>query len=635
MKRLLLLACCFFFLNTAVLAETFEIKGNPIITDRFTADPAALVYDDTVYLYVGHDEAQDGEMFNIKEWLCYSSEDMKNWTYHGPVLRPTDFAWAIRDAWASQVVQGKDGKFYFYVTVQSDHPHYGKAVGVAVSDSPTGPFRDARGSALITDNMTQGPRPWDDIDPHTFVDDDGSVWMAWGNGVCYMVRLKPNMIELDSPIYKIRLPHFEEGPWIHKRDGIYYMTYASHVGVVGSEMFAYATARNMVGPWTYQGVLTGRAYRSFTIHPAIIDFKGQGYLFYHNAALTIDGVQGALGRRAVCVEYLYYLPDGKMAYVPQTREGITVPPKTTERVAEIENPWHMDAPNEKIWLFDAAISKPKSFVDDNFSVPAGFDQRKPNVEYGEVKTITYHSTTTQSDRSATIILPPNFDGNKRYPVLYLLHGIGGDEREWLGGNPNEIINNLVAEGKTKEMIVVIPNIRARHKSVETAPEFFSVEHFREFDNFLNDIRDNLIHHIEKNYPVLTGRDNRAIAGLSMGGRSALHVGFCLADAFAYIGAFTPAVGVLPYPREDGLFTQETFTLPTEYRTRRERNAIVNNTLIMITKGSADGVVRDHPLDYSTVLKENGIEHIYYVAEGGHDFEVWKHNLYNFVRRIFQ
>ena len=227
---------------------------------------------------------------------------MKNWTYHGPVLKPTDFTWAVRDAWASQVVQGKDGKFYFYTTVQHGQPHYAKAIGVAVSDSPTGPFKDAKGSALIIDNLTQGPKPWNDIDPHTFVDDDGSVWMVWGNGVCFMVRLKSNMIELDSPIYKIRLPHFEEGPWIHKRNGIYYLTYASHVAATGSEMFAYATAEKIEGSWTYRGVLTGRAERSFTIHPAIIDFKGQGYLFYHNAALTIDGVRGALGRRAVCVE---------------------------------------------------------------------------------------------------------------------------------------------------------------------------------------------------------------------------------------------------------------------------------------------------------------------------------------------
>jgi enterochelin esterase-like enzyme len=112
----------------------------------------------------------------------------------------------------------------------------------------------------------------------------------------------------------------------------------------------------------------------------------------------------------------------------------------------------------------------------------------------------------------------------------------------------------------------------------------------------------------------------------MGGRSALHVGINLIDRFAYIGAFTPAIGVLPYPREQGLFTKETLTIPKEYR---------RNTLILIAKGSTDGVVGGNPLEYSTTLKENEVEHIYYVAEGGHDFGVWKHNLYNFVRRIFR
>jgi enterochelin esterase-like enzyme len=314
-----------------------------------------------------------------------------------------------------------------------------------------------------------------------------------------------------------------------------------------------------------------------------------------------------------------------MAFVEQTKAGITVPPKSAEEVAQIKNPFPMDAPDEKIMPFEISISRPKPLTDTEFSVPEGFDRKKPDVKYGEIKTISYYSTTTENNRNATLILPPSFDGTKKFPVLYLLHGIGGNEREWLGGNPNEVINNLVAEGKTKEMIVVIPNIRARHRNAEDTADF-SAGRFREFDNFLYDLRDNLMPYIEKNYPVLPGRDNRAVAGLSMGGRSALQVGIHLSDYFAFIGAFTPAPGVLPSSRGDGLFTKETFTLPKEYR---------RNTLIMITKGSTDGVVRDNPPDYSTALKENEIEHLYTVTEGGHDFGVWKHNLYNFVRRIFR
>lgn len=271
-------------------------------------------------------------------------------------------------------------------------------------------------------------------------------------------------------------------------------------------------------------------------------------------------------------------------------------------------------------------SSSKSFIDSNYDTPPNFDTNTSGREYGSVQTISYYSTTTESDRNANVILPPNFKKNKRYPVLYLLHGIGGDENEWFGGKPNEVIGNLVAEGKAKEMIVVIPNIRARHKNVTTPPDFFSVAHFSEFDNFLNDLRDNLMPWIEKEYPILDGRDNRAVAGLSMGGRSALHVGIGLIDRFSYIGAFTPAIGILPYHLEEGLFTHSTFTIADKYKEK---------TLIMITKGDNDGVVGNCPEEYSQTLTKNGIPHIFYVTNGGHDFDVWKNSLYNFARRIFQ
>lgn len=272
------------------------------------------------------------------------------------------------------------------------------------------------------------------------------------------------------------------------------------------------------------------------------------------------------------------------------------------------------------------ISNAKSFIDSNYQTPAGFDQSSPGVVYGEVMDISYFSTTTNNERPAKIILPPHYNKDKKYPTLYLLHGIGGDQHEWFGGNPNEIISNLIAEGKCKEMIVVIPNIRARHDSVKVVPEFYSVEHFNEFNNFLIDLKRDLIPYIEKNYPVLKDRDNRAVAGLSMGGRAALHVGIKMIDDFAYIGAFTPAVGVLPYEMEKGLFSKETLTLPKKYK---------SSTLLMIVKGSHDGVVKEWPETYSNTLNNNEIKHIYYITEGGHDFDVWKNGLYNFSRRIFQ
>lgn len=314
----LLMVCC----GPKVNEKTFVANGNPLITDKFTADPAPLVHEGTLYLYVGHDEyyegqdtAHGGREFNITEWLCYSTKDMVTWTDHGAVLCPTDFAWAVGEAWASQVVE-KNGKFYYFTTVQAGEPFVGKAVGVAVSDSPTGPFVDAIGAPLVHDKMTDnGARGWwNDIDPTVLIDGD-EAWVCWGNGTCFLAKLKPNMTELDGDIRVLDMPRFVEGPWLHKRDSLYYLTYAG-MGY-GRENIQYATATSMEGPWTYRGELTGMAENSFTIHPGIANFNGKDYLFYHNAVLTLDSIPGAIGRRSVCVNELHYDDAGLMLPVEQ------------------------------------------------------------------------------------------------------------------------------------------------------------------------------------------------------------------------------------------------------------------------------------------------------------------------------
>ena len=306
--------------------KTFTYSGNPLVRDKFTADPAPLVDGDRLYLYVGHDEyypcqdsASGGKEFNITEWLCYSTDDMHTWTDHGPIMRPTDFKWAVGEAWASQVVK-KGDKYYFYTTVQGQDP-LGKCVGVAVADSPTGPFTDAIGRPLVSDDMTDnGPRGWwNDIDPTVLIEGD-SAWLCWGNGTCFLARLKPDMTSLDGEISVLDLPGYVEGPWLHKRGDIYYLTYAAHGA--GKERIDYATAPSMDGPWTPRGMLTDSAANSFTIHPGIAEFKGKNYLFYHNATLTVDGHSGAIGRRSVCVDTLGYAPDGLMLPVMQTEKGI-------------------------------------------------------------------------------------------------------------------------------------------------------------------------------------------------------------------------------------------------------------------------------------------------------------------------
>lgn len=295
-------------------AQTLALN-NPIIKDKYTADPAALVYKDKVYLYAGHDQAPDDvNSYRMNEWLLYSSSDMVNWQEHPVPLKPADFNWAKGDAWASQVIE-RNGKFYWYVTVTHGTIH-GKSIGIAVSDSPTGPFKDALGKALITNDMTTKTKiSWDDIDPTVMIDDDGQAYLFWGNTVCNYVKLKENMIEFDGPIQTIDLPNFTEAPWIHKRKGWYYLSYAYQF----PEKIAYAMSKSINGPWEYKGILNEVAGNSNTNHQSIIEFKGKDYFIYHNGSIPTHG--GSF-RRSVCVDRLYYNIDGTMKRVIMTSEGI-------------------------------------------------------------------------------------------------------------------------------------------------------------------------------------------------------------------------------------------------------------------------------------------------------------------------
>ncbi|MCC8408996.1 glycoside hydrolase family 43 protein [Mucilaginibacter sp. UR6-1] len=292
------------------------LARNPIIKNKYTADPAAFVYKDSVYLYTGHDSPPPGkDYYYMSEWLCYSSADMVTWKEHPSPLNVKEFKWAKADAWASQVIE-RNGKFYWYVAVEHGTIH-GKAIGVAVSDSPTGPFKDARGSALITNDMTkQTGITWDDIDPSVIIDNDGQAYLFWGNTVCYYARLKPNMTELDGPIQAITgLPNFTEAPWIHKHKGWYYLSYAYQF----PEKIAYAMSKSVNGPWVFKGIINEVAGNSNTNHQSIIDFKGKSYFIYHNGSLPTNG--GSY-RRSVCIDYLYYNADGTIQKIQMSTQGV-------------------------------------------------------------------------------------------------------------------------------------------------------------------------------------------------------------------------------------------------------------------------------------------------------------------------
>ena len=291
--------------------------ANPLFNNILTADPAALVVKDKVYFYTGHDEAKDNTKFyEMHDWLVFSSSDMVHWEAHGPRLSVSDFKWAKGDAWASQVIERK-GKYYWYVAVRHNDTKPGFALGVAVGDSPLGPFKDAIGKALITNDMTTDtPNDWDDIDPSVFIDDDSQAYLFWGNSKPRYVKLKKNMVELDGPIQPIALPNFTEALWIHKHGDWYYLSYATGF----PEKIAYAISKSVTGPWEYKGILNELAGNSNTNHQAIIDFKGKSYFIYHNGGSSPDG--GSF-RRSVCIDDLHYNADGTIQRIIMTTEGAT------------------------------------------------------------------------------------------------------------------------------------------------------------------------------------------------------------------------------------------------------------------------------------------------------------------------
>lgn len=312
---------------------TFVANGNPLVRYEYTADPAAFVDNDgTLYLYAGHDVCPAPQnYYRIDEWSVFSSKDMKTWTQHPTPLHANDFDWATGEAWASQVIR-KGDKYYWYVTVQHKDVDgkRGKAIGVAVSDSPVGPFKDAIGHALITNNMTTQYTKisWEDIDPTVWLDADGTPYLIWGNTQCYIAKLKPNMIELDGEIKTIYIngihtpanpqegkSFYTEAPWIHMYKGMYYLSFAMEF----PEKLGYATSKSIWGPYEYKGILNELAGNCNTNHHAIVEKDGKWYFIYHNGGANADG--GSF-RRSVCIDELYYDKKGNIETIKMTTQGI-------------------------------------------------------------------------------------------------------------------------------------------------------------------------------------------------------------------------------------------------------------------------------------------------------------------------
>ena len=248
--------------------------------------------------------------------------------------------------------------------------------------------------------------------------------------------------------------------------------------------------------------------------------------------------------------------------------------------------------------------------------PAGFDAERPGISRGTIETVEYKSKTVGTVRKATVYLPPKYDASRKYPVLYLLHGIGGDEREWLQGVPNIIMDNLYADGAAAEMIIVMPNGRAQENDRAEGNIYAA---FPAFANFEHDLLDDLIPFIEGKYSVYADKMHRAIAGLSMGGGQSLNFGLANMDVFAFVGGFSSAPNT----------NTPQVLIPDVAKTKAE------NKLLWMVCGSRDGLMGN-----SSRLKafcdENSIPcTLVEYPDGEHNFVVWKYGLYKFAQLIFK
>ena len=289
-----------------------------------------------MYVYTGHDE-DNADFFWMQEWRVYSTKDMVNWQDHGSPLALESFSWADDRAWASQCIE-RDGKFFWYICAHSKISK-GMAIGVAVSDSPTGPFHDAIGKPLFENGS------WDHIDPTVMIDDDGQAWLMWGNPQCYYLKLNRDMISYSGELGKLDMTEeafggpmmsqrekgkkykdsYVEGPWLMKNPkansqkltaNSYFLLYAAG-GV--PEHISYSTASSPTGPWKYAGeIMPLSDTKSFTNHCGVADFNGHSYFFYHTGKLPGGGGFG----RSVAVEEFKYNDDGSFPTILPTDEGV-------------------------------------------------------------------------------------------------------------------------------------------------------------------------------------------------------------------------------------------------------------------------------------------------------------------------
>jgi arabinoxylan arabinofuranohydrolase len=311
------------FLILIFFMSALATSQNPIITHLYTADPSARVFNDTLYLYPSHDR-DEAVWWDMVDWHVFSTVDMETWTDHGIALSLSDVKWAEKYAWAPDC-HFKNGKYYFYFPTDQDY------IGVAVGKSPGGPFEDPLGKPIITRDTPGVKATRDLIDPAIFIDEDGQAYLFFGQNDVNVVLLNEDMVSFNGPVKILEgTDHFFEAVWVHKYRNKYYLSYS------GDGKIMYCMGDHPLGPYTFKGEILGPV-NSGTNHHSIVEYKGQWYLFYHNADLALEKIpedseerKYIQWRRSVCVEYLYYNTDGTIQKVEQTKEGVN-PIKMSEK----------------------------------------------------------------------------------------------------------------------------------------------------------------------------------------------------------------------------------------------------------------------------------------------------------------
>jgi beta-xylosidase len=288
----------------------FMYFGNPLIRHIYTADPSGRVFRDRLYVYTSHDEddADTNQHFYMINWHVFSTKDLIEWVDHGVIFSLDDISWANKQAWAPDCV-ARNGKYYFYYPVEQTK------IGVAVSNTPVGPFEDPLGKPLIDNQDNEAIVGREPIDPNILIDDDEQAYMYFGCRDARIVKLKKNMIELDGNIQAVVINGIEghtenndgyygEAPWIFKRNGIYYYIYSN--GWAPQSTIVYAIGTNPLGPFEYIGEVMSPVGAG-TSHGSLVEYMNKWYIFYHNNSLSDNGK-----RRSVCFDEITFAPDGKI-----------------------------------------------------------------------------------------------------------------------------------------------------------------------------------------------------------------------------------------------------------------------------------------------------------------------------------